>query len=92
MAASAAAIGSVARTLGTTGIPCSATKAEARYSDQEAPGSSGTVSGEAAEAGTTTGTEAGGLAAEAAARYACDQRTARPSAVSPWWMPPRTPG
>src|ERR1700685_3309618 len=51
LAAPAAAIGSGARTLGTTGIPCSATKADARYSDHEAPGSSGSVNGESEEAG-----------------------------------------
>jgi len=87
LAASAAAIGSAARTLGTTGIPCSAMKAEARYSDQEAAGSSDTVSGE----GTEAGVGAAAVAASAV-RCTCDQRTARPSAVSPWWMPPRTAG
>src|SRR6202044_1561045 len=48
--------------LGTTGIPWSATKADARYSDHDAPGSSGTVSGAAAgaAAGTAGGPRRGG--------------------------------
>ena len=76
----------MARTLGTTGIPCSARKAEARYSDQVAPGSSGTVSGEPHSSGRLSGSRP---APPGAPRTSGPRR---PSAVSPWWMPPSTPG